>query len=140
MGFLDRFQLSANRFRQEKTMRSTAIVLIVSQLTLGAPAFAQEATSWQRVAEAIPLGSRIKVETLEGKRFSATLMRVDSKEMLVKPNTRRPVPAVPVAFDDVAKIERHKDGGVNVAKAIAIGASAGAGAILTLILFAMQLD
>jgi small nuclear ribonucleoprotein (snRNP)-like protein len=122
-------------------MKTTAIVLIVSLFTLGAgSAWAQESADWRKVADAIELGSKVRVQTTDGRRLTGTLMRVDSKEMLVKRNTRRPEPAITVAFDDVAKLERHKDGGFNVAKAIAIGVASGAGAMLTLILFAMQLD
>ena len=122
-------------------MKTTAIALIVSFLTLAAgSAFAQEANDWRQVADSVPLGSRVKVQTVDGRRINGTLMRVDSTQMLLKRNSRYPEPAIKVAFTDVAKIERHKDGGFNVAKAIAIGAAAGAGAMVTLILFAMQLD
>src|SRR5687768_8233426 len=122
-------------------MRTTAILLIVSLLTFaGHPVLAQESADWRKVAEAIDLGSKIKVQTADGRRITGTLMRVDSKEMLVKRSTRRPEPAVTVAFDDVARLERHKDGGFNVAKSIAVGVASGAGAILTLIFFAMQFD
>jgi small nuclear ribonucleoprotein (snRNP)-like protein len=120
-------------------MKTTAIALILSLFTLSS-AWAQESADWRKVADAIELGSKIRVQTTDGRRLTGTLMRVDSKEMLVKRNTRRPEPAITVAFDDVAKLERHKDGGFNVAKAIAIGVASGAGAMLTLILFAMQLD
>jgi hypothetical protein len=128
-------------------MKIIAIALIVA---LGACDFglgawsatlhAQEAAAWRSVAEAIPLGSKVKVQTVAGKRISGTLMRVDGAGVLVKKNTRYPEPAVAVAFDEVAKLERSKDSGINVAKAIGIGVGAGAGAMLTLILFAMQLD
>ena len=54
------------------------IALIVSLFTLTAGhAFAQEAQQWRKVADAIPLGSKVKIQTLEGKRVSGTLMRVD---------------------------------------------------------------
>ena len=121
-------------------MKTTAIALIVALLTLTGSASAQEANDWRQVAGTVPLGSRVKVQTVDGRRINGTLMRVDSSEMLLKRNSRYPEPAIKVAFTDVAKIERHKEGGFNVAKAIAIGAAAGAGAMLTLILFAMQLD
>ena len=101
---------------------------------------AQEAGDWRKVAEAIPLGSKIKIQRHDGDRITGTLMRVDTTGVLVKRNTRHPEPAVSIAFADVAKIERHKEGGLNVGKAIAVGAATGAGVILTLILFAMQLD
>lgn len=122
-------------------MKTTTIALIVALITLTAHgALAQEANDWHQVAAAVPLGSRIKVQTIDGRRVSGTLMRVDSNELLVKRNTRYPKPAVAVAFADVARIERHKEGGFNVAKAIAIGVASGAGAMVTLILFAMQID
>ena len=122
-------------------MKITTLALIVSLVTLTAPsAFAQEANDWRQVAAAVPLGSKIKVQTVDGRRISGTLMRVDSTELLVKRDTRYPEPAIKVAFADVARVERHKEGGFNVGKAIAIGVASGAGAMLTLILFAMQLD
>jgi hypothetical protein len=122
-------------------MKPTAIALIVSFLTLGAGSvFAQEANDWHQVASTVPLGSRIKVQTVDGHRINGTLMRVESTAMMVKRNTRYPEPAATIPFADVARIERHKEGGFNVAKAIAIGVASGAGAMLTLILFAMQLD
>lgn len=122
-------------------MKTTAIALIVSLLTLVAvSAFAQPSADWQKVAEAIPLGSRIKVQKLDGARITGTLMRVDSNGVLVSRNTRRPEAPASIPLDQIAKIERSKDGGFSLAKAIAIGAGAGAGVILTLILFAMQLD
>ena len=121
-------------------MKTIAITLIVSLLGLSGSAFCQEAGDWRRVAESVPLGSRVKVQTTDGQRFSGTLLRVDSTALSLKQNTRYPEPAITVAFSDVAKFERHKEGGFNVANAIAIGAAAGAGAMLTLILFAMQLD
>ena len=76
-------------------MRLTAIALVVSLFTLSAGnAFAQEAPAWRKVADAIPLGSKVKLQTLEGKRVSGTLMRVDDTAVVVKKNTRMPDAAV----------------------------------------------
>jgi hypothetical protein len=100
-----------------------------------------EATMWRNVAEAIPLGSKVKLQTVENKRISGTLMRVDGTSVMVKKNTRRPEPAITVDFDNIAKIERdHGGGGINIAKAAAIGLATGAGVVVSLILFAMQFD
>jgi hypothetical protein len=121
-------------------MRLTAFALIVSLLSVPATTFAQEANDWRKVAEAIPIGSKVKVQTYEGKRVSGVLMRADSTAVLVKRNTRHPEPAVAVAYQDVARIEREKDGGMNVGKAVAIGLAAGGAAIVTLMLFALQFD
>jgi hypothetical protein len=125
-------------------VRSTALALILSFLTLGVgDVFAQqqnEAEMWRNVAEAIPLGTKVKIQTLENKRVSGVLMRVDATSLMVKRNSRRPEPAISIPFDDVAKIERENGGGVNVAKAIGIGLAAGGGVILSLFLIALQFD
>ena len=124
-------------------MRSIALAVIVSFVTInagGVSAQQDEASAWRQVAEAIPPGSKVKVQTLESKRISGTLMRVDGTSVMVKRNTRRPEPAVTIEFADVAKIERDNGGGVNIGKAIAIGVATGAGVILSLFLIALQLD
>ena len=125
-------------------MQSTALALIVSLLAFGATdAFAQqaEANAWRQVAEAIPLGSRVKIQTSTGKRVNGTLMRVDGDAVMVKRNTRRPEPAVVVPFDQVSTLEREQKGNsMNIGKAIAISVATGAGIVLSMILFAMQFD
>lgn len=121
-------------------MRTAAIALITS-LLMPTSAFAQEADAWRKVAESIPLGSKVKVQTYEGRRFSGTLMRVDGKEILVKKNTRRPEPAVAIVFDDISTLEREqKNGSSSIGKAIAVGLATGTGVILSLFLIALQFD
>jgi hypothetical protein len=121
-------------------MRTTAIALLISLFTLSASnAFAQEAASWRKVAEAIPLGSKVKIQTFEGKRISGTLMRVEDTGVTIKKHTRMPEAGVVVTYDAIANLERDH-GGMNWAKALGIGAAAGAGAILTIFVIALQLD
>jgi len=121
-------------------MRATAIALIVSLITLTAGnAFAQEAGTWRKVAEATPLGSRIRIQMIDGKRVTGTLMRIDDASVMLKKNTRLPEPAVVVNFDRIVNIEREP-GGIGWGKAIAIGAAAGVGAILTILVIALQVD
>lgn len=128
-------------------MRTTALVIILTILSGGmsdvlaaqAPA-PTEAAAWKEVAAAIPLGSRVKVQTVEGKRITGTLMRVDEGSVMVKKNTRMPEPALSIAFSDLAKLERDHPGGLNVAKAAAIGLASGAGVLLGLFMIALQLD
>ena len=125
-------------------MRSTALALIVSLLAFGATdlsAQQAEANAWRQVAEAIPLGSRVKIQTSTGQRLNGTLMRVDGDAVMVKRNTRRPEPAVVVPFDQVSTLEREQKGdSMNIGKAIAISVATGAGIVLSMILFAMQFD
>jgi len=121
-------------------MRMTSLALIVSLVTFSAgQASAQEAAQWRKVAEAIPLGSKVKVQTLEGKRVSGTLMRVDDSAVTIKKHTRLPEAPVSVSYDRIANIEREC-GGMGWGKAIGMGVGAGAAAILTIFLIALQLD
>ncbi|HTH03131.1 MAG TPA: hypothetical protein VL882_22815 [Vicinamibacterales bacterium] len=122
-------------------MRAISIALVVSLFTLTAGhAFAQEAQQWRKVADAIPLGSKVKIQTLEGKRVSGTLMRVDDTGVAVKKNTRLPEAAVAVTYDAIANIERDHGGGMNLGKAIGFGLAAGASAIATIFVIALQFD
>ena len=122
-------------------MKTTAIALIVSLLALTASSvYAQEYDTWRRVAESIPLGTKVRVQTIEGKRVSGTLMRVDSTSVMVKRNTRMPEPAVVLPFDLVSNLEKDTGSNVNVVKAILIGAGVGAGVLLTMVAIALQLD
>lgn len=116
------------------------VTALLTVVLLAQSAFAQEAVTWSEVAAAIPLGSRVRVNVLDGPRVTGTLMRVDANGVLIKKNTRRPEPAITISFDQMSKLERVKEGGFSIGKAIAVGAGAGAGAMLTLILFALQID
>lgn len=128
-------------------MRTTALIIILTILSGGmsdvlaaqSPA-PTETAAWKAVAAAIPLGSRVKVQTVKGNRISGTLMRADDGGVLVKKNTRMPEPALSIAFTDLSKLERDHPGNLNVAKAIGIGLASGAGVLLTLFAIALQFD
>ena len=119
-------------------MKTIVIALIVSLFTASG-VWAQDAATWRKVADAIPLGSKVKVQRVDGKRFSGTLMRADDTGVMVKKNTRIPEPAVVVAYDAIDNLERDR-GGMGWGKAIGIGLSAGASAILTILVIALQWD
>ena len=130
-------------------MRTTALVVILTILSGGMSnvlaAQSQtpgEAAAWKDVAAAIPLGSRVKAQTVNGDRISGTLMRVGDGAVLVKKNTRMPEPAVSIAFSDLSRLERDhgSNGGINIAKALGIAVATGAGVVLTLFLIATQID
>ena len=120
-------------------MRTIAIGLIVTLLT-ATGGFAQEAQTWRKVAEAIPLGTKVSVQTLDGRKVKGTLIRVDDTSSVVKKNSRIPEAPVPVTFEQTANIERQNGGGMGWAKAIGFGVGAGAAAILTIMAIAFQLD
>ena len=123
-------------------MRPIAMALVFSIIALGGrDVLAQEATAWREVAHTIPLGTKVKVQTLDGQRINGTLMRVDGGGIMLKRNTRRPEPAKTVAFTDISKLERDKGGnGSNIAKAAGVGLAVGAGVFISMVLIALQLD
>ena len=130
-------------------MRTTALAIILTILagSMSEVLAAQsqtpvEATAWQQVAAAIPLGSRVKAQTVDGKRINGTLMRVGDSDVLVKKNTRLPEPAVSIAFSDLSRLERDhgNNGGINLAKALGIAAATGVAAVVTLFVIALQFD
>ena len=124
-------------------MRATALALIISFCALGVnSAFAQEqeAAAWHTVAESIPLGNKVKVQLVDGKRISGTLMRVDSSHIMVKRSTRRPEPPITIQLQDVSQLERDHGNGASLGKAVAIGLATGAGVILSLFIIALQYD
>jgi len=122
-------------------MRTTSLALIISLLSVTASnALAQETVEWRSVAEAIPLGTKVKVQLLDGQRVGGTLVRVDDRSLQVKRNARRPEAAEVIAFNRIANIEKDLGGGMSWAKALGIGLGVGAGAILTIFVIALQLD
>ena len=122
-------------------MRITSLALIISLFSVTASnAFGQEPVVWRDVAEAIPLGTKVKVQTLDGKRVAGTLVRVEERALQVKRDARRPEAAAVIAFDRISNIEKVNGGGMTWAKAVGIGLGVGAGAILTIFVIALQLD
>jgi hypothetical protein len=112
--------------------------LMAAQTPVAASA---EAAALRELALAIPLGSRVKVETKEGRRLTATLMRATADELLLKRATRVPEPAVSVPLADVVSLERDRSGGgMSIGKAIGVGLAAGAGAVAALIAFAVAVS
>lgn len=126
-------------------MRSVMIPGIVFLLvTTPALATAQQPVSseaeiaaYRELAAAIPLGSRVKVQTRQGRSLTATLMSVTPTGLVIKREGRLPEPAVEIPFSELARLQRaERGGGVNIAKAIGIGIAAGAGALLAMLAFA----
>jgi hypothetical protein len=93
---------------------------------------ATEAAAFKAMAAAIPLGTRIKIQTSAGRRVTATLMSVTDEGLVVKRETRVPEPALTIGFNELTRLQRDERGGISFGKAIGIGLAAGAGAMLTL--------
>jgi hypothetical protein len=117
------------------TILMTALMATAPVGTLAAQQYippATEAAAFKAMAAAIPLGTRVKIQTSSGRRLRATLMSVTDEGLVVKRETRVPEPAVTISFSELTRLQRDERGGVGVGKAIGIGLAAGAGAILTL--------
>ncbi len=102
-------------------------------------ASAAETAAFQQLASGIPIGSRIKVRTTDGRRLTATLMAADAQRIIVKRRSRVPEPAVSIGFADLSELRRDEGGGTSVGKAVGIGLAAGVGAILTLFALAVAM-
>ena len=87
---------------------------------------------WRKYAAKLPVGSAVRIATIDGDHFNATLLIVDDTGVTVKPTTRVPEPARHVTFDRLAQLELQSTGsspGERVA-AVGIGIATGAGVFL----------
>ena len=102
---------------------------------------ASEATALRALIAAVPLGTKVNVQTSAGRRVSGTLMQVTTDTMVIKRSTRLPEPAVAVPIAEIARIDRvSPNGGMSLAKAIGVGVGAGAGAILAMVAIALAIS
>lgn len=103
---------------------------------------AERAATWRQFAERLEAGAPLTLRLRGGQRVKGSFLEARSAELVVLPKTRVPVPAQAVRYEEVISIERDVRGGVNVGKAIVIGAASGAAAFasLLLILFAAGFD
>ncbi|HYU79767.1 MAG TPA: hypothetical protein VEK56_12330 [Vicinamibacterales bacterium] len=99
-----------------------------------------EGAALKQMAAAIPLGSRVKAQTTSGRQVSGTLMGVSDEAVMIKRKTRLTEPAVTVEFAELERLELQLNEGMSAGKIVAVGLAAGAGAVLTLIVFALALD
>ena len=123
--------------------RNLIAALIAIALMLPAPALAQQVTGdiWRTFAQKLDAGSVVMVRLQNGQRFRATLIEARSDALVLQPQTRRPVPVQPVAYDAITSIERHASRGSSVGKAIGIGVAVGAGTFLAILaILAASLD
>ena len=123
---------------------SRFIALLITVTLLPASVAGQSAATadvWRQFAQRVEVGSELRVRLRNGQRFNATLVNAAEDAALLQPKTRRPVDVQRVAYADVESLERRKEGGIGVGKAVAIGAGVGIGAFLGfLIVIAAAMD
>ena len=107
------------------------------QASHAAPMPQASADVWRRYAEKLPPGSTVKIQTIDGERFTATLLEARDTDLVVKPKTRIPEPVRQLAYDRLATLDlATTTTGANVLKTAAIGAGIGAGVFMGLLLWA----
>jgi hypothetical protein len=80
----------------------------------------------------LPVGSRVRLDRTTGRTIHGTLMSADAEAVVVQRATRIPEAPISVPLRDVNRIQIEERS--NLAKAIIIGAAAGAGATLGVLL------
>lgn len=122
-------------------MRLIAALLVI---LLASPVAAQNALGpvanaevWRTFASKIDPGSRLRVHLASGQRFSATLIQAGPDRLLLQPRTRVPVPVQQVTYDAIVSLERDREGGIGVGKALAIGVVGGVAAFFGAVLIAV---
>ena len=81
----------------------------------------------------LPLGSRVRVTLADGRVILGTLMKTDGDPLVVQKHTRIPETPLQIQLRHVRAVELEKRNG-GPGRALAIGAAAGAGAALGVLL------
>jgi hypothetical protein len=89
---------------------------------------------WRDFASKVAVGSELNVRLRDGQRFRATLIGTREDAVLLQPKTRVPVDVQPVPYEEIASLERHRQGGGGPGKAAAIGVASGAGTFFGILL------
>lgn len=79
-------------------------------------------------------GSPIRIGRAGGATVRGTLMKATAQSVIIQPRTRIPEPPLEIAWTDIITVTPESTGRNGVGKAIAIGAAAGAGAALGLLM------
>jgi len=113
--------------------RFVAMLLVLATLSPGAAqaqvAIAGEAEHWHDLAARLEPATLISVRLKDGSRTRGIVLGVDSSSMTLVPKTRIPVSPRDIRFDDVASIERTKQG-MNPGTKVVIGAASLVGGLL----------
>lgn len=134
-------------------MRTTVAGIMLALSTMGCAArgatpsvVASQGQTWgetERVAvlrqyvEHLPVGSRVRVQTVDGARWSATLLSADHERVVLQPRGRVTEPARALPIAALQLIEPERDGGSNqLVKAVAIGVATGAATFFTMLMIA----
>ena len=99
---------------------------------------ATHAADWERYARALPAGVRVRVVLHDGTRFTATLLGVEGRDLVLQRTTRVPEQPRRIPAGEVAALARD-EGRIGAGKAALIGLGVGAASFLTLLLVTIAL-
>jgi hypothetical protein len=122
----------------ESSMKKMTSALMLAALFASlAPVHAQTVVPmspdyWRQYTQRLPIGSAVRVRTIDGQTLTAVLTVVDDVGIVVQPKTRVPEEPRRIPFTDLAQVELKS--GSSVGKAVAIGAATGAATFLGILL------
>ena len=88
---------------------------------------------WYAYASKLPIGSTVRVRTMDGKRQTAVLALVDANGIALELKTRIPEPARRIPYNELSQLELAKKNGSSLARAVAVGAGVGGGVFFVLL-------
>ena len=91
----------------------------------------------RQYVERLPVGGRVRVQTVDGARWSATLLSADHERVVLQPRGRltEPARAIPIASLQLIEPE-SQSGNSQLLKAVAVGVATGAATFVTMLMIA----
>jgi len=98
---------------------------------------AERVAAMSQYVERLPVGGRVRVQTVDGERWSATLLSADPQRVVLQPRGRltEPARAIPIASLQLIEPDGHS-GNNQLLKAVAVGVATGAATFVTMLLIA----
>jgi hypothetical protein len=87
----------------------------------------------------LPPGTAVRIDRVKGRTLRGTLMKATGERIFLQPKTRLPEGVIEISMDEVVGVMPDTPGGNNVARAIGVGAAAGAAAALGVFLIIIAL-
>jgi hypothetical protein len=120
--------------------RITTIVTLVALLSAGvarAQTTAQDAAArWHAVVSALEPAAFVSLRTKDGRRTKGTVIAAGDRTFTFVPHTRIPVEPREIAYDQIATLERAREG-MSPGLKVLIGAGAGVGGFLLIVVMAL---
>jgi hypothetical protein len=99
---------------------------------------AERVATMSQYVERLPVGGRVRVQTVDGARWSATLLSADRERVVLQPRGRLTEPARAIPIASLQLIEPESQGGNNqLLKAVAVGVATGAATFVTMLMIAL---